>query len=128
MPASSKVRPLQLGDGSAVLYIETVHVEDADIKGAAGSAPGIEGESTEIGFGDTLALLRGAIAGIGASLRGAVAAAKPDELSVDLNFGIKGETKLAPVLLNGAGEGSIRVTIKWKNLGGGGAGGDAGAA
>jgi hypothetical protein len=115
MPATSKVSTLRLPDDS-VLYIETVSIDGDVARPGQQPSPGVEGESTEIGFGDTFSMLRRAVSGIGAALHVAYLATKPDEMTVELSFALKGETELIPVLINGSGEGSIRVAIKWKKL------------
>ena len=60
-----------------------------------------------------MAQLRLKVGRIGALLRDAIRDAEPSELSVELNFGLKGEIDLIPILLNGSSEGSIKVTMKW---------------
>jgi hypothetical protein len=98
--------------GSDVLYVETIEISGAD----AEQVPAQHGDATliPIGFFDTLAMLRSAVAGIGSSLRHSFEEAQPSELKVELNFGLKGDVRLIPVLLNGSGEGSIKVSMTWK--------------
>ncbi len=39
---------------------------------------------------------------------------EPDEWSVEINIGMKGKATIIPVLVSGEGNGSIKVTAKWK--------------
>jgi len=113
MPINSRFTAVQL-PGSGTIYVETTSIDGLQPTPDNQSKTQIEGESVEIGFVDTLSMLRGAVTGIGAALRSALLETKPSEMSVALSFALKGEANPIPVLVNGSGEGSIRVEIKWK--------------
>jgi hypothetical protein len=100
-------------DGT-VIYVETVEIYSAPVPPGGPARAGVEGARTEIGFSDTLSMLRASISGIGGALRGALGKAQPDEMTVALNFVLKGEVNVIPVLMQGSGEGSIKVELKWK--------------
>ena len=113
---NGRIAELPVGD-AGVVYVETISTREDEPPLSPVSGAGPEGASTPIGIFDTLAALRRAVAAIGGSMRGALAEAQPQELCIELNFGIKGETHLIPVLLNGSANGSIKVQMKWTRAG-----------
>lgn len=99
-------------DGT-IIYVETVEIGALPVLPGGQVRRGVEGQVTEIGFSDTLSMLRNAVSTIGGALRGALGDARPDEMTVDLTFALKGEVNIIPVLMRGSGEGSIKVGLKW---------------
>lgn len=110
---SSTTTTMTTPDGT-IIYVETVKFDSPPPAQGVPARTGVEGERTEIGFSDTLSMLRNAVSGIGGALRGALDKTQPDEMTVALNFVLKGEVNVIPVLMQGSGEGSIKVELKWK--------------
>lgn len=60
-------------------------------------------------------LLKETITGTAQSVFDSLKGLQPDEWSVEINIGMKAEDmKVIPVLVTGTGEGSLKVTAKWK--------------
>lgn len=57
--------------------------------------------------------LRGIIASVTKPVREALEQAQPEEWSVELNLGFKGEAGI-PCLTKGEANGSVKITAKWK--------------
>jgi hypothetical protein len=100
-------------DGT-IIYVETIEIVSAPPPPESRAPGSVEGPPTKIGFSDTLSMLRDAVSAIGGSLRGALGKARPDEMTVTLKFVLKGEVNLIPVLVQGSGDGSIKVELKWR--------------
>jgi hypothetical protein len=103
---------LRAPDGT-IIYVETLEIGAPPAFPGGEVTRGVEGQITEIGFSDTLSMLRNAVSTIGGALHGALGNARPDEMTVDLTFALKGEVNIIPVLMQGSGEGSIKVGLKW---------------
>ena len=95
-------------DSSTQTHIPYTHEAQGTI--AAGS---VEGVATEIGFSDTFSMLRDAVSAFGGALHGALGRVRPSEMTVSLNFVLKGDVQIIPVLAQGSGEGSIQIVLKW---------------
>jgi len=59
-------------------------------------------------------LLQETIAGTAQSVLDSFKDMQPDEWSVEINIALKGKATIIPVLVSGSGEGSFKVTAKWK--------------
>ena len=59
-------------------------------------------------------LLQETIAGTAQSVLDSFKEMQPDEWSVEINIALKGKATIIPVLVSGSGEGSFKVTAKWK--------------
>ena len=109
-----RVSTFDLGDRAGLFYVETISAFDsADVRN-----PGTNADFEEVGFWDTLTSLKRGIGALGAAFKSVLAEAEPTEMSVELNVGLKGTANLVPILLNGSGEGSIKIVMKWKQVSG----------
>lgn len=59
-------------------------------------------------------LLQETIANTAQSVYDSLQEMQPDEWSVELNIGFKGKATIIPILVSGEGNGSLKVTAKWK--------------
>lgn len=59
-------------------------------------------------------LLQETIAGTAQSVLDSFKDMQPDEWSVEINIALKGKATIIPVLVSTSGEGSFKVTAKWK--------------
>ncbi|WP_020560222.1 CU044_2847 family protein [Thiofilum flexile] len=76
--------------------------------------PGAEPTSVRSSMVDAAKLLKDTISGTAQSVYDSLKDLEPDEWSVELNLGFKGEVQIIPVLVKGESEGSITVTATWK--------------
>ena len=111
------IKPFQLPNGQTI-YVE---VEEAEIQNApvprntpSDLPPGAEPTSVMDDLIVGSKLLQETIAGTAQSVYDSLKNLQPDEWSVELNIGLKGKATIIPVLVSSEGEGSIKVTAKWK--------------
>jgi Trypsin-co-occurring domain 1 len=101
----------------ATIYIETIDVAGV---GGARQDPVVSNDLKlqEIGFldplFDPLKDICKAVSGITRDFKAALAAAEPSEFGLELSFSLKADVRPVPVLVNGSGEGAIKVTVLWK--------------
>jgi hypothetical protein len=108
-----RIKPLTLDDGTQIL----VEVEEAHIPAPAGTTSSDLGGATGE---DTMALLRASIAGLARSVRDSLGAESlgdhaPQEWTIELSIGFKGEHQPVPVVVTGSATGSVKVTARWKH-------------
>jgi chemotaxis response regulator CheB len=96
-----RIKPITLDDGSQIL----VEVEQAEVPAAASQSdlPA-----------DAMQLMRHGIAAMARNVRESLAGESPDEWTMELGVGFKGEDRPIPVIVTGASTGSVKVTAKWK--------------
>ena len=111
------IKPFQLPNGQTI-YVE---VEETEIQNApvprntpSDLPPGAEPTSVMDDLIVGSKLLQETIAGTAQSVYDSLKNLQPDEWSVELNIGLKGKATIIPVLVSSEGEGSIKVTAKWK--------------
>lgn len=97
------------------LYVE---VDDETLPVAPGAAGAARGGLVERGavadrVRDIGADLRGLLASVTKPVRDALEQSQPEEWTVELNLGFKGEAGI-PCLTKGEANGSVKVTAKWK--------------
>jgi hypothetical protein len=92
-----RIKPLDLDDGSQVL----VEVEHADIPADATPT-------------DTLEAMQRAVSGMARSVQAGLGDAAPEEWTMELGIGFKGEGRPVPVIVAGSSSGSVKVTARWK--------------
>lgn len=94
-----------------------VEVDDEVLPAAAGAPGAVRGlvERGEVAnrVRDIGADLRGLLASVTRPVREALAEAQPEEWTVELNLGFKGEAGI-PCLTKGEANGSVKITAKWK--------------
>lgn len=91
-------------------------VMPAPTRGGAGTRRGIEptavaGKLTDVGDS-----LRAAIKAVTGPVQAALKDLPPDEWSIELNIGFKGEAGL-PCITKGEANASVKLTAKWKKAG-----------
>ncbi|RTL36854.1 MAG: hypothetical protein EKK53_22390 [Burkholderiales bacterium] len=57
--------------------------------------------------------IRGMLASVTRPVKDALEATKPEEWSIELNLGFKGEAGI-PCLTKGEANGSVKISVKWK--------------
>ena len=92
-----RIKPLTLDDGSQIL----VEVEHADLPAGAAET-------------DTLAAMQRAVAGLARSVQASFGDAAPNEWTMELGIGFKGDAAPVPVVVAGSSSGSVKVTARWK--------------
>jgi hypothetical protein len=94
-----------------------VEVDDETLPaapGGAGARPGlVERGAVADRVRDIGADLRGLLGSITRPVREALEQAQPEEWSIELNLGFKGEAGI-PCLTKGEANGSVKITAKWK--------------
>jgi hypothetical protein len=91
-----RIKPLTLDDGTQVL----VEVEHADLPADSPT--------------DTLEAMHRAIASMARGVQASFADAPPKEWAMELGIGFKGDAQPVPVIVAGAGSGSIKITARWQ--------------
>lgn len=114
------ITPFQLEDGTTI-YVEVEETTlPAAIHSTTSNRPADLPEGAEAtGIIDDVVigskLLKETITGTAQSVFDSLKGLQPDEWSVEINIGMKAEDmKVIPVLVTGTGEGSLKVTAKWK--------------
>jgi len=102
-----RIKPLTLDDGSRIL----VEVEEAHLPAGDGADAAAE---------DALALMRASIAGLARHVRDSLSAdtlggRPPEEWTMEVSIGFKGESEPTPVIVTGSATGSVKVTARWKD-------------
>ena len=104
-----RIKPLTLDNGTRIL----VEVEEAHLPN--------DTESGDIGsrLDDAMMLLRDSISGMAQSVceslaEGSSEGTVPEEWTMEISIGFKGEDRPIPVIVTGAATGSVKVTAKWK--------------
>lgn len=101
----TRVVEVDLGNGTTAL-VQVVEIPDDEADGAE-----------KVGWRDGLDFteVTGTIAGIAEALRGAVDAAKPHKMTVELGLELAVKSgKLTGMLVEGSGKASLKVTLEWQ--------------
>jgi len=96
------------------LFVEVDDEKLPAVPGGPGASTGlVERGAVADRVRDIGADLRGIIASVTKPVREALEQAQPEEWSVELNLGFKGEAGI-PCLTKGEANGSVKITAKWK--------------
>lgn len=113
------IKPFQLEDGTTI-YVEVAETTLPAIQSSSSTLPSDLPEGAEpTGIIDDIVigskLLKETISGTAQSVFDSLKGLQPDEWSVEINIGMKADDmKIIPVLVTGSGEGSLKITAKWK--------------
>ena len=113
------IKPFKLASGETI-YVEVeetdIQIQQEDTCNIPDLPPGAEptGIVDDVVIGGKL--LQESIRGVAQSVRDSLMDIEPDEWSVEINIGMKGKATIIPVLVSSEGNGSIKVTAKWKRV------------
>lgn len=116
------IKPFTLEDGT-IIYVEVQETPLPPIRSPTSTLPDDLPEGAEAtGIIDDIVigskLLKETITGTAQSVFDSLKGLQPDEWSVEINIGMKADKmRIIPVLVTGTGEGSLKVTAKWKKAG-----------
>ncbi len=103
-----KIEALKFGD--EVIYVEVSEIEQTGVKPAASAYENTSTESDLMASGEQVGRTIQALA---TTLHKALYSAAPEEWTLEINLGFKGQAGI-PFIAQGEANGAIKVTAKWK--------------